>query len=174
VAESSSYTRLKTLSNVIKDEYTDRKDLSYYPKYRRRNPEYYLKALEYNRVRAKEQRKLNPEKYRDYDRKRKAKNPDHIRAINKKSNDKRRHEKFGLPQGWYTTQYEKQNGSCAICYGQQEGKPKDFAIDHNHSTGQIRGLLCNRCNTSIGKFKEDPEILLNAIKYLKEYSEQQT
>lgn len=157
--------------NKIVDEYTNRDDLSASMKYYYRNPEKRLLNLERNRKRAKEDRKANPEKYREYDRKRKSKNPEHIRAINKKSNDKRRHEKFGIPLGWYASQYEKQNGCCAICFGQQEGKPKDFAIDHNHLTGQVRGLLCNPCNTSIGKFKEDVAIMQRAIEYLKHHNE---
>jgi len=161
------------LSRKIIDEFTNRTDLSAAMKSYYRHPERRTREFK-DRVnqRAKEARKLNPERYHEYDLKRKAKNPDHIRAINLRSNEKRRHEKFGLPQGWYDLQYKKQNGCCAICLGQQEGKPKKFAIDHNHSTGQVRGLLCNSCNTSIGKLKEDITIMQRAINYLKEYSEQ--
>ena len=41
-----------------------------------------------------------------------------------------------------------------------------LAVDHCHKTGKIRGLLCGGCNTSIGSFEDNPELLKNAIKYL--------
>ena len=41
-----------------------------------------------------------------------------------------------------------------------------WRLDHCHETGEFRGFLCHNCNTGLGKFKDDPEILLNAIAYL--------
>lgn len=71
---------------------------------------------------------------------------------------------------------EEQNYVCAICKrpesiilsGTHE-KPKRLAIDHCHKTKKIRGLLCQKCNTSIGAFNESIEILNSAIEYLKKY-----
>jgi hypothetical protein len=50
----------------------------------------------------------------------------------------------------------EQNGVCAICLRPNETKFKYLAVDHNHSTGAIRGLLCSNCNLAIGLLKDDP------------------
>lgn len=77
---------------------------------------------------------------------------------------------FGITLDEYRKILEKQKGVCAIC-GKPEtstfkGKLRHLSVDHNHETGQVRGLLCNDCNAAIGFFKDDIEILANAIKYL--------
>jgi hypothetical protein len=55
------------------------------------------------------------------------------------------------------------NATCEIC-----GVKSDYlTVDHNHSTGEIRGILCKKCNTGIGLFCENIESIKNAIKYLK-------
>lgn len=58
---------------------------------------------------------------------------------------------------------EEQQGRCAIC-GDKTGK---LFIDHDHKTGEVRGLLCHFCNSGIGLFRDDPDRLNSAIKYLK-------
>lgn len=68
--------------------------------------------------------------------------------------------------------FEKQNGVCAICKKPETAKKqsgngiKRLSVDHDHTTGAIRGLLCMYCNTALGKFKDDIEILKSAIVYL--------
>lgn len=52
---------------------------------------------------------------------------------------------------------------CEIC-----GSTKDLCYDHNHDTGDFRGVLCNHCNRSLGGFMDSEELLLKAIDYLKE------
>jgi len=68
---------------------------------------------------------------------------------------------------------EKQGGGCAICGVkkaiQTSGKFGEFSVDHNHTTGKIRGLLCPGCNVGLGYFKENPDSLLKAVEYLKEH-----
>jgi len=69
-----------------------------------------------------------------------------------------------------------QNNCCAIC-GQPEKalhnktkKIQKLAVDHNHTTGEVRGLLCQDCNRGIGKFHENVSSLENAIKYLQKFN----
>lgn len=62
---------------------------------------------------------------------------------------------------------EKQSGKCAICQIDKRKTGKQFAVDHNHITGRIRGLLCAGCNRSLG-FMNTPEILERAKEYLLE------
>lgn len=58
-----------------------------------------------------------------------------------------------------------QNGMCAICQGPPPGK-FPLVVDHDHDTGRIRGLLCNTCNSLMGRWGDDPEILMAAARYL--------
>ncbi len=79
-------------------------------------------------------------------------------------------KKFGITIGKYDEMFENQNGVCAICNKPEtairQGLPANLAIDHDHQTGQIRGLLCARCNTMIGLAKENITTLTHAISYL--------
>jgi len=66
----------------------------------------------------------------------------------------------------YDRLYNKQDGRCKICSIHQFNHDKPLCVDHDHKTGEIRGLLCNQCNLGLGLFKDNPDSLLNAIKYL--------
>lgn len=61
---------------------------------------------------------------------------------------------------------KKQGNKCKICKTKIPGGYGRFCIDHNHSTGKIRGLLCNNCNVMLGRAKDDIKILATAIQYL--------
>lgn len=80
---------------------------------------------------------------------------------------------FGITLEDYTEMLKAQNGVCDICKKPEKkvfkktGKVTDLCVDHCHSTGKVRGLLCWDCNTSIGKLNESIETLKNAILYLK-------
>jgi hypothetical protein len=77
------------------------------------------------------------------------------------------HANYGVPIGEYQRMFDAQKGRCAICGRDNSGKANQrFHVDHDHKTGSIRGLLCHGCNVSIGHFRENDQILLNAIKYL--------
>lgn len=75
--------------------------------------------------------------------------------------------------------YEKilvsQNGVCYICLGLEPTKTrtgkegKRLAVDHDHKTGKIRGLLCSQCNKLLGNAKDSIEILEKCIEYLKKH-----
>jgi hypothetical protein len=77
--------------------------------------------------------------------------------------------KFGLTSAEYANMLNKQEGKCAIC-GQKQLKFK-LSVDHCHTTGKVRGLLCRTCNVGLGAFREDIQIMKSAIKYLKQYQE---
>ena len=55
---------------------------------------------------------------------------------------------------------------CAICGNEGNGKWKKLCVDHCHTNLKVRGLLCNKCNTGIGYFKDSPELLNKAIQYI--------
>ena len=68
-----------------------------------------------------------------------------------------------------------QAGRCFICRipmrrpEKKQGQPLDVvAVDHDHKTGKVRALLCNKCNKGLGFFNDDPELLSKAVRYLKE------
>jgi hypothetical protein len=77
---------------------------------------------------------------------------------------------FNVPKGWLTERNQQVNGCCEICGVAQhsEEHPKWLCVDHNHTTGEPRGLLCSNCNLGIGQFKERTDLMLEAIKYLNE------
>lgn len=86
--------------------------------------------------------------------------------IKNRRNINNRKSRLGISNDVYLKRLEEQNGMCAICKRLPNKKEKALAVDHNHNTGQFRGLLCFNCNTALGKFQDDPEILLNAFIYL--------
>ena len=62
--------------------------------------------------------------------------------------------------------HEQQNQCCAIC--KVSMRIEESAIDHNHNTGEFRGLLCKKCNRALGMFKDSPSVLMSAYLYLTE------
>lgn len=72
--------------------------------------------------------------------------------------------KYGINLKEYNELVLSQNNKCAIC--KQEELGKSLAVDHNHETGEVRGLLCEDCNRGIGILKEDIKRLSAAIEYL--------
>ena len=82
--------------------------------------------------------------------------------------DKHLQRTFGMTRIEYRQLLASQDGRCAICGATEPGGRfnKSFHVDHNHRTGGVRGLLCARCNTSLGKFEDSPELLRKAANYL--------
>ncbi len=77
--------------------------------------------------------------------------------------------KFGITVDQYNELLDKQNGCCAICgTDQPDSKHGVFSIDHCHSTGKIRGLLCQPCNKGLGLFRDNAESLKAAVAYLQQ------
>jgi hypothetical protein len=79
---------------------------------------------------------------------------------------------YGITPEERNEMFKNQNGKCAICGRHQSEFKKIFNLDHNHSTGKIRGLLCFRCNCMLGFATDDLNILKKAIKYLEMTDEQ--
>lgn len=73
--------------------------------------------------------------------------------------------KYGLTTEDYEGILKHQEGVCAICKS-RPSKRKALAVDHNHQTGEVRGLLCDKCNRGIGHFDDDKSLLQEAIDYL--------
>lgn len=69
----------------------------------------------------------------------------------------------------YDKMLAEQNGCCAICTSNISGKRKFFAVDHDHTTNIVRGLLCDKCNLGIGQFNDSPEQLDMAARYLRKF-----
>jgi hypothetical protein len=81
-------------------------------------------------------------------------------------------QNFGISIEQYQEMFDAQGGVCSIC-GKPEtaksnrGELKMLAVDHDHKTGKIRGLLCQKCNNGIGHFEDNGNLLLRAIRYLR-------
>ena len=72
--------------------------------------------------------------------------------------------KYGISTNEYDAMHKAQGGVCAICQLSSSGSR--LAVDHCHSSGAVRGLLCFDCNSSLGKFRDDEALLARAIEYL--------
>ncbi len=75
--------------------------------------------------------------------------------------------RYGITYEDWELMREKENFSCMICGITEQEIGKRLDVDHCHSTGKVRGVLCNLCNTALGHFKDNIEILKSATKYLK-------
>ena len=74
--------------------------------------------------------------------------------------------RYGLSAGHKEELFSIQGGACAICryhFGQKTG---DIKVDHDHDTGEVRGLLCDLCNRGLGMFRDSNDNLKRAISYL--------
>jgi len=81
-------------------------------------------------------------------------------------------ERYGITPSDWQTLFEAQGECCAICKSKDaKGNHGTFHIDHCHTTGNIRGLLCDTCNRGLGLFYDNKELLLAAIEYLEENDE---
>lgn len=72
---------------------------------------------------------------------------------------------YGLTAEQYDSMVESRGGLCDICHSAPTGK-FPLVVDHNKTSEKIRGLLCNRCNREMGRFEDDPNLLLSAALYL--------
>lgn len=117
----------------------------------RQNPEPYIE-------RTKTWQRENREKYNAKQRKWKADHRDRER-------DGYLRRKYGISQADYDAMLEAQGGGCGIC---GDAPPDDvaFHVDHDHRTGEVRGLLCVNCNNGLGQFRESKGRLAGAAEYV--------
>jgi hypothetical protein len=88
---------------------------------------------------------------------------------NKGARNSQLKKKYGIDHKTYETIFKNQGSCCALCGSVESGRPyKNFAVDHNHETKEVRGLLCYNCNSGLGMFKDSPKLLKRAIQYLEE------
>lgn len=123
--------------------------------------------------------KNNKDKYKKYGKKFRNTNPDKVIEYrhryweNHKEEIKIRskissYKKIGLTRKVYEEMKNNQNGLCAICGNPPSGKI--LVIDHDHSTGKLRKLLCYKCNNGLGAFSDNPQLLQKAISYLHDFT----
>lgn len=139
---ASSYQKTKAwrLKHPEKSAEQARKDSA---KYKKRYPEKIKKYKEF----LKKDRKINPGKYHERDKRYAIKSA------------------YGITLEYLKKLLKEQDYRCAIC-DKPIMKTRDQNVDHNHETNKIRGILCLKCNFALGLFLDDVEILLNAINYL--------
>lgn len=76
-------------------------------------------------------------------------------------------KKYGITEEQYQEMLAEQGGLCKLCLGPPRGRWKKLHVDHNHTTGHVRGLLCHHCNYKlIGAIEADPQILTRVQEYL--------
>lgn len=158
--------RCKECFRAVRRQYADthRSRLAAYQKTYRADPVHRAKAAEATR----RWRAEHPDQSRATTEARIAsKGLAHQRAVRRWTLQRR----YGITLATYEAMLAAQGGKCAIC-GSADSKThegalgKFFCVDHDHATGKARGLLCFLCNAGLGKFKDDPTVLVKAIEYL--------
>lgn len=104
------------------------------------------------------------EKERNVQQRKKGKNPRH-KSIGDRTDNL---AQYGLTPTDYKRMLVEQNNKCAICLASSKGK--HLSVDHNHNSGQVRGLLCNNCNAGIGFLQDDHWVVSRAAEYLKKHA----
>jgi len=97
----------------------------------------------------------------------KKKNPEKVKKDNRKWRLKNH---YGLTEDQYDEMFLNQEGRCAICQRHRDELKEVLAVDHNHSTGKVRQLLCRPCNSVLGYIKEDVDIALNLVEYIRRHN----
>ena len=106
-----------------------------------------------NREYQREWRKRNPDYYKGYIARRVSDNPRYHKEAKLRS-------QYGISLEQWDEMFERQAGLCSICRSESP-----LHVDHDHDTGQVRELLCTKCNLGIGCFEDDPDTLTRAAEY---------
>jgi hypothetical protein len=75
--------------------------------------------------------------------------------------------RYGITESDYNAILKKQGGICAICYFAPRPGTRRLAVDHDHRTKVVRGLLCSRCNRGLAWWRDNPTWLESAARYLR-------
>lgn len=116
--------------------------------------------------RSREWRSLNPEKFKQYQAEYRNRNLGKIKSGQRWSGLRNR---YGITPEAYDGFMLLQDGVCAVCKdpnARSQAGGDTLDVDHDHKTGEVRGLLCGWCNRALGLLKDDPERLQRAIEYL--------
>jgi 5-methylcytosine-specific restriction endonuclease McrA len=144
--------------------------------------QWYLGNKKQVKEKAKEYRQNHPEQIKLYQKEYRKNNPEKLRKSKKEWNDAHKEEmkeyqkiynlksNYGISVEEYENLLAKQNGKCAICGNLFVKTPY---VDHDHITGKVRGLLCHQCNSGLGYFKDNLELLNKAVNYLRIWKKQQ-
>ena len=116
------------------------------------------KRCRYYRERYHKNKEKNKERLKEYGKRNYQKNKDRMRNYTLKRN-------YGITSDKYAELFNSQNGVCAIC-GRTNKDGRRLAIDHDHITKKVRGLLCNKCNVSLAGFGDDKHLLIKILSYL--------
>lgn len=85
---------------------------------------------------------------------------------------KHKYDRYGITNEQYGEMLSAQNGTCKICKKPETLRDRrgirSLAVDHDHCTGMVRGLLCARCNRGVGSFRDEPTLLESAALYLRQ------
>lgn len=147
-------------------------------KQRVRSAKNYQEKKEEYKARSRRWRLENPEKMQELQKQYQEKNKEKIRKRSKEwylnnrerasaNTRKQKLASFGMTQEDYVFMLKAQGGTCAICGKINPTQTKKrLHIDHDHATGEVRGLLCHHCNAGLGAFKDSVEYLRLAIAYL--------
>lgn len=122
------------------------------------------------RNRNKEKRIETTKKYRDKNKEKIRESCRNYMRTHKDSSIRARLKTYGLTPEQYNEIFIIQKGCCSICGRHQSEFRKALAVDHDHETGKIRGLLCSNCNAMLGYANDNQQVLLKAVEYLKEKS----
>lgn len=152
-------------------------------RYREKNKEkrneysrkYYQENLDKIKEYGQDYRASTKEEKREYDKSYRQENSDRIKTLKKRQYDYSKYRqnllkrKYNITLDDYNKMLLEQDGKCWTCsIKAEEQKNKVLVVDHNHLTGEVRGLLCSNCNSAIGLLKESQEIIEKVSKYLHE------
>jgi len=93
-------------------------------------------------------------------------NREHAEEARARNHAWRLRNRYGITPADYDALLKRQQGLCAIC-GYPPGPAHRLAVDHDHETNEVRGLLCDRCNLCVGMLEGSPGALERAVAYLK-------
>ena len=124
--------------------------------------EYYQRTKEAHKERNRKWREKNRERRKTYQKEYHERNKNKARQYGW---EYQLRTQYSITKEDYETILSSQIGCCAICKGKCTRR---FAVDHDHNTGKIRGLLCNKCNRGLGLFLDNPNYLEAAAKYIKQ------